>query len=150
MRRLLLLLLPLLAACSSTGDVVSRLNPFKIDIRQGNFVTQSMVAQLKPGQTKEQVRFILGTPLVTDMFHADEWDYIYRFQPGHGPAQERHVVVYFKDGKLARIGGDVVAAKPGAISSQPEQDKMRVIDIAPAAGGAAKQPADKAGKAEQP
>lgn len=142
--------LTLLAACSSVPNITARLTPFRIDVRQGNFVTQEMVAKLKAGQTKDQVRFILGTPLVTDMFHADQWDYVYRFEPGHGQAQERHVVVYFKDDKLARIGGDVVAAKPGAISSQPEQDKMRVIDIAPAAGAAAKQPEDKAGNAKQP
>jgi hypothetical protein len=60
------------------------LSPYRIDVRQGNFVTQDMVAQLKPGLSREQVRFILGSPLVADMFHADRWDYVYRFQPGHG------------------------------------------------------------------
>jgi outer membrane protein assembly factor BamE len=55
-------------------------------VRQGNFVTQEMVAQLKPGLSREQVRFILGSPLVADMFHADRWDYVYRYQQGHGEA----------------------------------------------------------------
>ena len=51
--------------------------PYRIEIQQGNYVSQDMVAQLKPGMTKEQVRFVLGTPLVTDIFHADRWDYVY-------------------------------------------------------------------------
>ena len=51
--------------------------PYRIDIQQGNFVSQDMVAQLKPGMSKEQVRLALGTPLLTDIFHADRWDYVY-------------------------------------------------------------------------
>lgn len=115
MKRLTLLLLPLLAACSNTPDITSRLTPYRIDVRQGNFVTQEMIVQLKPGQTKDQVRFILGTPLLADMFHADRWDYVYRFQPGHGEAQQRRIVVFFADGKLTHITGDVVASVPAAV-----------------------------------
>lgn len=130
MKRITLFALPFLAACSSAPDITSRLTPYRIDVRQGNFVTQEMVAQLKTGQTKDQVRFILGTPLVADMFHADRWDYVYRFQPGHGEAQQRRVVVYFADGKLTHVAGDVVPseAKPQATeiakpaASLPTQD----------------------------
>ena len=61
--------------------------PYRIDIRQGNYVTQEMVSQLKPGMSRDQVRFVLGTPLVTDVFHTDRWDYIYRFRPGKGDQQ---------------------------------------------------------------
>ena len=50
-------------------------SPYRPDIQQGNFVSQEMLAQLKVGQTREQVLFILGTPLLTDIFHADRWDY---------------------------------------------------------------------------
>jgi len=133
MRRLLpIALIFFLAACSNVPDmmpdVVSHLRPYKIDVRQGNMVTQDMVAQLKPGQTKDQVRFILGTPLVADMFHADRWDYVYRFQPGYGEAQERRFVVYFQDGKLVRVGGDVAAAEAGAAQAAPKP-AARVIDI---------------------
>lgn len=120
MKRIILFALPLLAACSSTPDITSRLTPYRIDVRQGNFVTQEMIAQLKTGLSKDQVRFILGTPLVADMFHADRWDYVYRFQPGHGEAQERRIVVYFADGKLSRVAGDVVAGTPGAETKTPE------------------------------
>ena len=90
--------------------MVAKLNPFKIDVRQGNYVSQDMVAQLKPGQTKDQVRFILGTPLIVDAFHTDRWDYVYRFQPGRGPLEQRRLIVYFEDNRLKRIEGDVVAA----------------------------------------
>jgi len=109
-----LLALTGLAACAGGSDIASRLTPYRMDIRQGNFVSQDMVAQLKPGLSKEQVRFILGTPLVNDMFHADRWDYVYRFQPGSGAAQQRRLSLYFKDGRLERAEGDVVAAQAPA------------------------------------
>jgi outer membrane protein assembly factor BamE len=132
----LLLLLPFLAACSNTPQITSYLSPYRIDVRQGNFVTQEMVAQLKPGLTREQVRFILGSPLVADMFHVDRWDYVYRFQPGQGEAQQRRLVVFFQDNKLTRVAGDVVA-EDGSKAEVPKP-AAQVIDIpAPAAAGAA-------------
>ncbi len=130
MKRLLFCLLPLTAGCSSTPQITSYLTPYKIDVRQGNFVSQEMVAQLKPGQTKDQVRFILGTPLVADMFHADRWDYVYRFQPGKGETQLRRVVVFFSEGKLARVGGDVIANEPGGAEAQAAAPTPRMIEIA--------------------
>jgi len=72
-RLLLVFLVSLLAACSTSPESRSWLT-YRIDVRQGNMVTQEMAAQLKLGQTKDQVRFILGTPLVADAFHADRWD----------------------------------------------------------------------------
>jgi len=105
-----------LSGCSATA-VSDFVKPYRIDVRQGNYVTQEMVSQLKPGMTREQVRFLLGTPLLTDVFHADRWDYVYRFRPGKGDqVQERRLAVLFEDGKLARLDGDVraeeVPAKP--------------------------------------
>ena len=129
--RLLVLSLPFLAACSGTPEVTSYLSPYRVDVRQGNYVTQDMVARLKPGMSRDQVRFALGTPLVTDMFHADRWDYVYRFQPGRGTAQLRRLVVFFDDGKLVRVGGDVVAesaASKEATAAAPSPSS-RVIDV---------------------
>lgn len=127
-----LAVLPLLAACGS-GGITSYLTPHRIDIRQGNMVTQEMVSQLKSGQTKDQVRFILGTPMVADMFHADRWDYVYRFVPGRSPddAQARHLVVFFENGKLVRVDGDVVAGGPEGAGSEPARPTARVIEITP-------------------
>lgn len=124
----------LLAACSNLSEVkvTDYFSPYRIDINQGNYVTQDMVAQLKPGQTREQVRFILGSPLIVDVFHgSDRWDYMYRFQPGHGEPLTRRLVVYFTpEGKLAKVGGDVAAAGAGAGSAPVPNTK--VIDLGPA------------------
>lgn len=129
MKRLLLLpVLAVCAACSNAPQVTSYLSPYRIDVRQGNFVTQDMVSQLKPGQSREQVRFILGSPLVVDMFHADRWDYIYRLRTGRGEVQQRHLAVFFEDGKLVRVAGDVVADE-GAVTDEPRA-AARVVDIA--------------------
>ena len=115
----------LLAACSSTPSV----QPYRIDVRQGNVVTQDMVAQLKPGLTKDQVKFILGSPLVADMFHTDRWDYVYHFQPGKGEAQNRRLTVIFEDNKLARLAGDVVAGDGWLESPAQVKPTVREIDI---------------------
>ena len=130
MKRYLLALLPVLTACGSLPDINmdALVNPWKIDVRQGNFVSQSMVAQLKPGQTREQVRFILGSPLITDVFHADRWDYVYRFTSGSGAILDRRLTVFFQGNKLSRVAGDVVAAG-GAGSAEGDAPVTRVIEI---------------------
>lgn len=126
--RALLPSLVLLSACSGTPEVTSYLSPYRVDVRQGNFVTQDMVARLKPGMSKDQVRFALGTPLIADIFHADRWDYVYRFQPGRGEPQLRRLVVFFEDGKLVRVGGDVVAAS-GAAAPEEAAPASRMIEV---------------------
>ena len=130
-RLVLFLVLPLLAACANNPENRSWVT-HRVDVRQGNMVTQEMVAQLKPGQTKDQVRFILGSPLVADMFHADRWDYVYRFQPGMlgTDLEQRHLVVFFEKNKLLRLEGDVATSKPAG--DVPAKPATRVIDIAPA------------------
>ena len=86
------------------------ITPYRIDIQQGNYISQEMVSQLKIGMTKEQVRYVLGTPLVADIFHADRWDYVYwRERPGE-KREQRKLTVHFEDGKLNRLDGDVVSA----------------------------------------
>ncbi|MBP9712502.1 MAG: outer membrane protein assembly factor BamE [Sterolibacterium sp.] len=124
-------LLVVLTACSSTPEISSLLTPYRIDVRQGNYVTQEMVTQLKTGQSRDQVRFILGTPLVADPFHAERWDYVYRFQPGHGEAQQRRITIFFSDDKLSRIAGDVMgketAITQGVVEIEPvEKTGMKV------------------------
>lgn len=132
----ILLLLPLLVACSSKQEITRYLTPYKIDVRQGNLVTQEMVAQLRPGLNRDQVRFILGTPLVADMFHSDRWDYVYRFQPGRGELQQRTLTVFFENNVLVRVAGDVVADDSGKTEQQNPASK--VIEVPrPAAEGAA-------------
>ena len=86
------------------------LTPHRIEIQQGNYVTQDMVDKLKPGMSRSQVRFALGTPLVTDPFHNDRWDYVYVLQKKGVVTEQRRIVVVFSEDKLVRIDGDV---KPG-------------------------------------
>ncbi len=105
--RALILAAPLLLSACSPPALI---RPYRMEIQQGNYVSQEMVSQLKPGMTKEQVRFVLGTPLVTDIFHADRWDYVYfRDIQGRG-REERRIAVIFEGGRLARVLGDVVPA----------------------------------------
>jgi outer membrane protein assembly factor BamE len=80
-------------------------SPYRPDIQQGNFVSQEMLGQLKVGQSRDQVKFILGTPLLTDAFHADRWDYPFYLARGNGEVTTSRVTVFFKDNLVAKIDG---------------------------------------------
>jgi outer membrane protein assembly factor BamE len=112
------------AGCSGIAE-------YRIDIQQGNVVPREAVRQLKPGMTREQVRFLLGTPLLTDVFHDNRWDYVYRYENRRANTVDEHrLAVFFdKDGKLLRWQGDLPA---GAPVTPPEQ-RNRVIDLGAAA-----------------
>lgn len=85
---------------------------YRIDIQQGNDITQEMVNKLEPGMTKNQVAYVMGTPLIIDTFHPDRWDYVYSFHPGNGQRQQRRVTVFFIQDKLDYIEGNTtVVAK---------------------------------------
>ena len=79
--------------------------PYKVNIQQGNFISQDMAAKLRPGLTKEQVKFLLGTPLLTDMFHGNRWDYLFRLQKPNGALTTNRVAIFFKDDRVERIEG---------------------------------------------
>jgi outer membrane protein assembly factor BamE len=92
---------------------------YKLEIQQGNVVTQEMIDKLKPGMTRNQVRYVLGTPLVTDPFHPDRWDYYYYLRRSKDETGEsRHVTVIFKNDVLAEIKGDT-RIKPAAPADEP-------------------------------
>lgn len=80
-------------------------SPYRPSIQQGNFVSEEMFKQLKIGQTRDQVKFVLGTPLLADAFHRDRWDYPFYLARGNGELTTSRVSVYFKDDKLDRIDG---------------------------------------------
>jgi outer membrane protein assembly factor BamE len=104
---LILALLFLAAACGLAPSIT----PYRMEIQQGNYITQEMVVQLKPGLTRDQVRFVLGTPLVSDIFHEERWDYVFLRQLANNRGTEyRRIAVFFEDGKLKRVEGDTVAA----------------------------------------
>lgn len=80
-------------------------SPYRPDIQQGNFVSQEMLNQLKVGQTRDQVRFLLGSPLLMDAFHADRWDYPFYLARGNGELTTSRVTVFFKDDVVERFEG---------------------------------------------
>jgi len=94
------------------GGCTDFLHVYTIDINQGNVLTKDMVDKLKPGMTPAQVRYVLGTPLVTDTLDTTRWDYVYSFKPGTyarkaglPPIRNRRLTVFFDGGVLARIEG---------------------------------------------
>lgn len=95
-----------LAGCGAlqrTDSFMGVITPYRIDIVQGNAVTQEQAALLKPGLTRIQVRDVLGTPLLTDPFHADRWDYIFTLRRPGAPLQRRSVVVRFENDVVASV-----------------------------------------------
>ena len=116
-----------LGACSSVPKIVTE---YRIDVQQGNVLTQDQVLQLRPGLSQDQVRFILGTPMLVDIFHADRWDYVYRLQKGAtSEVETRRFTVFFNnEGKLYRVSGDVVADQGGGAQAEPDV-KSKMIDL---------------------
>ena len=98
-----LFVLPLLVA----GCMLA---PHKIDIQQGNYIDQAMVAKLKPEMTRSQVRFILGTPLIADPFHPNRWDYVYLTGKANKVHTQHKITVVFDGDKLKHVEGDIVPA----------------------------------------
>jgi outer membrane protein assembly factor BamE len=92
----LVLFSPLLSSCA----------PYKMDIRQGNFVTPEMREKLKLGMTRQQVHYVLGTPMINDAFHADRWDYVYRMEHGKKLIEEHKLTLYFEGDNLMRMVDD--------------------------------------------
>lgn len=106
--RYIFILLALL--CASCGTALPSIKPYKLDIQQGNVVTSKMLLQLRPGMTKSQVRFIMGTPLVQDSFHGNRWDYVYQMRESGKIKEQRRVILDFENELLKSVRGDVVAA----------------------------------------
>ena len=111
-------------ACSERFHLIH-----KIDVQQGNVVTQEMVDQLKPGMNRNQVQFIMESPLVIDVFHQDRWDYIYYFKPGYGKPTEERVSLFFEDDSLARITGTLHPETTAA--GTPPSSKLTTVVVPP-------------------
>lgn len=121
-----------LSACSMKMpgvDDLPGLKPYRINVQQGNALTQEMVSKLKPGMTRSQVRFVLGTPMIQDAFHASRWDYVYFLTEGHKPTRSRRLTVVFEDDKLLRLEGDVVGRPAGSTDAT---DPAAMTGVAPA------------------
>jgi outer membrane protein assembly factor BamE len=93
---------------------------YRMNVQQGNYLEGKTVSQLQVGMTRTQVRYLLGTPMVPDVFDRDRWDYVYYFKTGHVQRPEqRHLTVFFKEDKVARVERDNV---PDAAPRAPDNN----------------------------
>jgi len=109
-------LLALAGSACSTSYLPGFLRPYRPDVQQGNIITKDMVEQLRPGMTRDQVRFLLGTPMLTDVFHQERWDYPYYLRRKNGETQIRKLSIVFAEGKLNHYDSDPMPAEPLADS----------------------------------
>jgi outer membrane protein assembly factor BamE (lipoprotein component of BamABCDE complex) len=123
----LLLCVALLASCA----LKEKISPLKLDTQQGHVLPPEAVAKLKPGMTKAQVRFLLGTPLLNDLFNPDRLYYIYRNQKGDGPIERGNLTLYFKQDKLVRFETDLVPQQPVAVTATEPRVKGETTGKSP-------------------
>ena len=133
-----LLMLSVLGACSSTR--IGGIGPHRIDVQQGNALDQESVAKLKPGLTRSQVRFLLGTPLLVDPFRPNRWDYVYTFHKAGKLAEQKRITLFFDNDVLQRMEGDVpvaeaatpaVAPAPAPATVAPPVSKSAAVESTP-------------------
>ena len=109
------------AGCATIDTYAPTLRSFgvyKLDINQGNFISQDMVDKLRVGQTRQQVKLILGTPLIVSAFREERWDYAYEFIKQGRVAEHRNLAVYFTGDKLARWEGDEMPLSAADLNRQ--------------------------------
>ena len=118
-----LLVLLVLAGCSLVPHVL-----YRIDVQQGNVVTDEMVEKLKPGMTKSQVLFVMGSPLIIDAFRDNRWDYVYLFHKRGDLVEQKRLTIFFDGDRLANIENylqfskEPVESKPAATSPDKKED----------------------------
>lgn len=117
-----LLIFLALAGCSYLPHIL-----YRIDVQQGNVVTEDMLEKLKSGMTKSQVLFVLGSPLIVDTFHNNRWDYVYILREKGDLVEQKRLTIYFEDDKLVNIENYLsfskspVKLKPAETSPEPEK-----------------------------
>jgi outer membrane protein assembly factor BamE len=111
----------LLAGCGSMQNVgrsmTNVITPYRVEVVQGNFVSKEQVEALQKGMSREQVRQILGTPLVSSLFHGDRWDYVFTLRRRGVEPQRRHLTVWFKDDMMDRAEGDTMPSEAEFVST---------------------------------
>jgi outer membrane protein assembly factor BamE len=138
-------LLPLgFTACSSVRSAMPKpltspetmfglFKPYRMEVVQGNVITQEVMAQIQPGLGRAQVREILGTPLLADIFHENRWDYVFTIARQGVPAQQRRVSVFFKNNVVERFDADALPTEREFVASvsRPEAPKAPLPDLTP-------------------
>ncbi|CAN7633889.1 outer membrane protein assembly factor BamE [Acidovorax sp. LjRoot194] len=127
-----------LAGCGSFNGAGTRIanivTPYKIDVVQGNFVSREQVEALQPGMSRQQVREILGTPLLTSLFHADRWEYVFTLKRPGEEVQTRKLTVFFKGDVLDRSEGDTMPTETefvATLGSKGSKSKVPVLEATP-------------------
>ena len=153
------------AGCGSfdgaTRRIADSITPYKVEVVQGNFVSKEQVQALKPGISRQQVRDLLGTPLVTSVFHSDRWDYVFTLKRQGVQAQARRLTVFFKGEGLDRFEGDEMPSEAefvATLDNKRKNAKMPVLEaseeslnkFSPGAPAAAARPAAPSPEAPAP
>ncbi len=116
-----------LAGCGTFDNATQRMagafTPYRVEIIQGNFVSREQVEALKPGMSRQQVREVLGTPLVTSLFHADRWDYVFTMRRAGVDAQQRKLAVFFKGEVFERADGDPMPSEAEFVATLDNRRK---------------------------
>jgi outer membrane protein assembly factor BamE len=119
------------SGCGSFDSVSNRLvgsiTPYRVEVVQGNFVSKEQVEAIKPGMSRQQVRDILGTPLVTSVFHADRWDYVFTLKRQGVAPQERKLAVFFKGNVLDHFEGDEMPSEAEFVATLDNKRKSAKV-----------------------
>ena len=125
----------MLASCSSgslgqsSANPVNWITPYKVDVIQGNFVAKEQVEQLQPGMSRDQVKAVLGTPLMASLFHADRWDYVFTLKRQGIEPQSFKYAVFFKGDQLERFSGDAMPSEAEFISTLSNKRKLAKVPM---------------------
>ena len=123
----------MVAACGSfdnaSGKVASLVTPYKVEVIQGNFVSKEQVAALSVGMARQQVREILGTPLIASVFHADRWDYVFTIRRQGVEPQMRKLSVMFKDDLLVGFEGDEMPSETDFVATLETRRKPGKVPV---------------------
>jgi outer membrane protein assembly factor BamE len=110
-----------LSACSSLNNVTGRIaglvTPYKVEVVQGNFVSKEQKDALQVGMPRAQVRDILGSPLVTSVFHADRWEYVFTIRRQGQEPQQRKLTVFFRGDELVKVESDEMISEQEFVAS---------------------------------
>lgn len=143
---LTLSLASLLAACSSIGETtrntLSAITPYKVEVVQGNFVSREQVEALRPGMSRQNVREILGTPLVTSVFHSDRWEYVFTIKRQGVQEQSRKLTVFFEGERFVRAEGDEMPSEAAFVATLGKpKNKLKIPELQATEEQLAKYPA---------
>jgi outer membrane protein assembly factor BamE len=121
----------LLAGCGTVDNVsnsiAGAITPYRVEVVQGNFVSREQVEALQPGMSRQQVREVLGTPLVTSLFHGDRWDYVFTLKRQGVEPQQRRLTVYFNGDQLARSEGDTMPSEAEFVAALDKRKTGRSV-----------------------